>query len=132
MDIKEIAAGLGSSDALKEAAGKVGIDPAQAQNVVQGVLEHVTGGGGIEGLVASIAAKLGIDPGLIEKFLPHVMPLLQGHSENAAEGMQGMLGGLMGSVGGLLGAAAQGGAAEQGSAAGGALDMIKGLFGKKE
>ncbi|MEP6967812.1 MAG: hypothetical protein ABI906_07005, partial [Pseudomonadota bacterium] len=62
----------------------------------------------------------GIDPGLVQRFLPSVLPLLQGHAENASEGVQGLLGRMIGSVGGESG----GGGAE------GLLGLAKGLFGQ--
>jgi hypothetical protein len=103
VDIQEIVAGIASSDAIKSAAARVGVDPAQAESVLQGVMEHVDAGGSLEGMVESVASKTGIDPATVKAFLPHVMPLLQGHAANASEGAQGMLGGLVGSLGGMLG-----------------------------
>src|SRR6516164_5502003 len=98
MDIQEIVAGIGSSDALRGVAERIGMSPDQAQGALQGVIEHVTAGQPLEGMVEGVAAKAGVAPAQVEQFLPNVMGLLQGHAENASEGMQGMLGGLMGSL----------------------------------
>jgi hypothetical protein len=134
MDIKEIAAGIGSSQALQDVAGKVGITPDQAQTALQGVMQHLSDGGPAEGMVESVAAKAGIDPSLVQKFLPNVMGLLQGHAENASEGVQSGLSGLMGSLqsspfGGLLSGLD---ANKDGSVVDDALGMVKGMFGRKE
>ena len=119
MDIQEIVSGIASSDAIKSAAARVGVDPAQAQSVLQGVLEHVGAGGDMESLIGSVAAKTGVDPGMVQAFLPHIMPLLQGHAANASEGVQGVLSGLVGSLGGMLG----------GSGDNQALSAVEGLVG---
>ncbi len=124
MDIQEIVAGIGSSDALKGVANQIGLSPDQAQGALQGVIEHVTAGQPLEGLVEAVAAKTGIDPDQVQQLLPSVMGLLQGHAENASEGVQGMLGGLMGSLqnspaAGLLGPAG----------GGDAVSAVEGLVG---
>ena len=98
MDIQEIVSGIGSSDALKGIADKLGLDPEQAQGALQGVIEHVSGGNPLEGMVEGVASKVGIDPAQVQQLLPSVLPLLQGHADNASEGVQGMLGGLLGSL----------------------------------
>jgi hypothetical protein len=133
MDIQEIVAGVGSSSALREAAAKVGINPEQAQSALQGVLQHVSAGQPIEEMVESVAAKAGIDQAQVQQFLPSIMGLLQGHAENASEGVQATLSGLMGSlqsspIGGLLSGLD---ANKDGSVVDDALGMVKGLFGGK-
>lgn len=133
MDIREIVAGIGSSSALQSAAAKVGISPDQAQSALQGVLQHVSAGQPMEGMVETIAAKAGIDPAQVQQFLPSIMGLLQGHAENATEGVQatvtGLLGSLQGSpIGGLLSGLD---ANKDGSVVDDALGMVKGLFGGK-
>jgi hypothetical protein len=133
MDIHEIVAGIGSSSALKDAAAKVGINPEQAQSALQGVLQHVSAGQPMEGMVENVAAKAGIDQAQVQQFLPSIMGLLQGHAENASEGVQATLSGLMGSlqsspVGGLLSGLD---ANKDGSVVDDALGMVKGLFGGK-
>jgi len=133
MDIQEIAAGIGASSALQEIAAKVGMTPDQAQTALQGVLQHVSAGGPMEGMVEGVAAKAGVDPALVQQFLPSVMGLLQGHAANATEGVQSTLGGLMGSLqnspfGGLLSGLD---ANKDGSVVDDALGMVKGLFGGK-
>jgi len=124
MDIAQIAAGIGGSDALASAAARVGISPDQAQAALQGVLEHAQNGGDADGVVDAAAAKAGIDPSVAQQFLPSIMGLLQGHADNAPQGAQGMLGGLLGSVGGLLGGG--------GGSGGGLAGFASGLFGAKE
>jgi hypothetical protein len=133
MDIQEIAAGIGSSDALKGAASKAGLSADQAQAALQGVLEHVTAGNPVEGMVEEIAAKVGVGPEQVQQFLPNVMGLLQGHAENASEGVQGMIGGLLGSlqnspVNSLLSGLTD---REKDNPIGGVLGAIGGLFGKR-
>jgi hypothetical protein len=128
MDIQEIVSGIGASDALKGVAARIGLSPDQAQSALQGVIEHVTAGHTAEGLVEGVAARVGADPEQGQQLLPHVMGLLQGHSENAAEGVQGMLGGLMGALRNAPAAGVLGqGEGEGGSALRG---LVGGLFGK--
>ena len=126
MDIAEIVVGIGSSGALQGAASKAGVDPTQATDMLHGILAHVNDGGQLEGMAESVAGRVGVDPSLVQQFLPQVMGLLQGHSENAAEGVQGMLGSLMGSFGGAL----SGG--QGGSLASEAMNLAGGLFGKRD
>jgi len=128
MDIQEIVAGIGSSDALKEVASRIGLNPDQAQVALQGVIEHVTAGQPLEGMVEGVAAKTGVAPDLVQQLLPNVMGLLQGHAENAEEGVQGMLGGLMESLHGSPAA----GLLQQaeGKSGSGLQGLIGGLFGK--
>lgn len=133
MDIGEIVAGIGSSSALQDVAGKVGISPDQAQAAIQGVLQHVSSGEPMEGLVESVAAKAGLDPAQVQQFLPSVMGLLQGHADNASEGVQSTLSGIMGSLqnspmGGLLSGLD---ANKDGSVVDEAMGLVKGLFGGK-
>ncbi len=124
MDIGEIMNGLGSSQAMQDAAGKAGVEPGVAQNVIQTLLQHVADGGTLENVAEQVAGKAGVDPGIVQSLLPQVLPLLQGHAENASDGAQGVLGSLMGAMGGMMG----GGDAQGG---GGLLGMAKGLFGGK-
>jgi hypothetical protein len=132
MDIQEIVSGIGSSDALKGLAEKIGLSPDQAQGALQGVIEHVSAGNPLEGMVEGVASKIGIDPAQVQQLLPNVMPLLQGHADNASEGVQGMLGGLLGSLqnspmAGLLGHG--GGEGDAGSALQG---LVGGFLGGKQ
>jgi hypothetical protein len=128
MDIQEIVAGIGSSDALRGVAERVGLSPDQAQGALQGVIEHVTAGRPLEGMVEGVAAKVGAAPDQVQQLLPNVMGLLQGHAENASEGVQGMLGGLMGSLQNSPAASLLGhGEGEAGSVLQG---LAGGLFGK--
>jgi hypothetical protein len=133
MDIREIVAGIGSSSALQEAAAKIGISPDQAQSALQGVLQHVSSEQPMDGMVENVAARTGIDPAQVQQFLPSIMGLLQGHAENATEGVQGTVSGLLGSlqgspIGGLLSGFD---ANKDGSVVDDALGMVKGLFGGK-
>jgi hypothetical protein len=107
MSFQELLSGLGSSEALTQAAGRVGLSPDQAQDALHGVLEHMNGGGSLDEMATSVAAKVGLSPDQVQAFLPHVMPLLQGHADGAPEGSQGLLGGLMGRLGGLFGGGGQ-------------------------
>jgi hypothetical protein len=104
------------------------MSPDQAQGALQGVIEHVTEGRPMDGMVEGVAAKVGANPDQVQQLLPNVMGLLQGHAENASEGVQGMLGGLMGELqqspaANMLGQ----GASESPS---GLSGLIGGLFGK--
>lgn len=45
MSFQELLSGLGSSEALTQAAGRVGLSPDQAQDALHGVLEHMNGEG---------------------------------------------------------------------------------------
>jgi hypothetical protein len=128
MDIQEIVAGIGSSDALKGVAQRIGLSPDQAQGALQGVIEHITAGQPLEGMVEGVAAKTGVAPDQVQQLLPNVMGLLQGHSENASEGVQGMLGGLMESL--HSSPAANLFEQGEGQAGPGLSGLIGGLFGK--
>lgn len=109
MDIREIVSGISSSGALESAASQAGLDPSQAQDALHGVLEHFTNGGSVEEVADAVAAKAGISQDQVNAFLPQVLPLLQGHAENAEEGVQSVLSGVMGSLsGGGLGGLAKG------------------------
>ena len=114
MDIREIVSGIASSGALGNAAAQAGLDPSQAQNALHGVLEHFNGGGSLEGLAESVAARAGISQDQVQAFLPQVLPMLQGHAENADEGVQSVLGGIMSSM--------------LGGGGGGLAGLAKGLF----
>jgi hypothetical protein len=115
MDIQEIVAGISASGALGNAAQSAGLQTGQARDVLHGVLSHFDGGGALETLAESVAAKAGISQTQVQAFLPQVLPLLQQHSANASEGVQGVIGGFINSMSG-------GG----GSGVGG---IVKGLFG---
>ncbi len=128
MDIQEIVSGIGSSDALKGIAAKVGLSPDQAQGALQGVIEHVTAGQPLEGMVDGVAAKVGASPDQVQQFLPNVMGLLQGHAENASEGVQGMLGGLMDSLHGSPAASLL--EQREGGIGSTLQGLVGGLFGK--
>jgi hypothetical protein len=130
MDIAEIVAGLGSGQALQDVAAKVGVPPDQAQAMLQGVLEHVSAGAPLEGMAETVAGRAGVDPGIVQHFLPQVMDLLQGHSENASEGVQGVLGSLMGSLqgGGFAALLSVLDANQNGSITDEAMGLAQGLF----
>ena len=132
MDIQEIVAGIGSSQALQDVAGRMGVPPEQAQAMLGGVLEHMAGDGPLEGMAETVAGRVGVEPAQVQAFLPAVMGLLQGHQANAAEGTAGVLGSLMSSlqgsaVGGLLSGLD---ANKDGSIVDEAVGLAKGLFGR--
>ena len=117
MDLSAIVSALASSGALQNAAGQAGVDHGQAQDMLSGILSHLTDGGPVEGMVDSVAAKAGVDPSMVNQFLPMVLPLLQSHAD--ANGDQtGGLGGIIGALGGAGGA-------------GGLLGMAASLLGNK-
>jgi len=131
MDIRELTAGIASNPALIDAAGRAGVNPDQAQSMLQGVLEHATAGGDVAGMAEGIAAKVGVQPDQVQQFLPCVMGLLQSHSQTAPAGVQGGLSGLVSSLqssplGGVLSGADPG---QGGSIADKAMGLVKGLFG---
>ena len=99
MGLLDIVSGIASSGALQNAASQAGVDPDQAQTMLQGVLEHVNNGGAIEEAADAVAAKTGMDPSQVQQFLPQIQGLLQGHADNATGESQGLLGGLLGSFG---------------------------------
>ena len=128
MDIQEIVSGIGSSGALQGIAQQIGLSPDQAQDALHGVIEHVTAGNPLEGMVEGVAARVGIQPEQVQQLLPNVLPLLQGHADNASEGVQGMLGGLVGSLQNSPAASLLG---QSEGGAGSALEgLVGGLFGK--
>jgi hypothetical protein len=133
MDIQEIVAGIGASSALQDVAGKFGLSPDQAQSTLQGVLEHVSAGQPLDGMAESVAQRAGVDPAQVQQFLPNVMGLLQGHADNAGEGVHATLSGLISSLqnsaaGGLLSGL---GANKDGSVADEAIGLVKGLFDRR-
>jgi hypothetical protein len=133
MDIQDIVAGLGSNPGLRDLAGKFGISPDQAQSALQGVLAHLDDGGSIETMAESVAAKAGLDPALVQKLLPDVTGLLQGHVEGASADVQSALSGVLGSLRGspfgdlLAGLDAD----KDGSLVDEAMGTMKGMFGGK-
>ncbi len=120
MDIQSIVSSIASSPALEAAAAKVGVTPEQAQAMLHGVLTHVDNGGAAETAAAPVAVKTGIDPELVQRFLPMIAPLLVRHAQNVPAGAEGGLGGLLGALGGL----------EGGGGAGGLAGLAEGLFGQ--
>ncbi|MDQ2765105.1 MAG: hypothetical protein M3Y22_16985 [Pseudomonadota bacterium] len=109
MDLQQIVSDIGSSGALNEAATKAGASPDQAQGMLHGVLSHLNSGGSTDGMSEAVAAKAGVDPSLVSRFLPYVLPLLQQHAASAPQGAQAGLGGLLGTVSGALGGGGGGG-----------------------
>ena len=98
MNIQDIASAIGGSQELNDAAGQAGIDPSTAQSVVQGALEHFSDGGDANGVADAVAAKTGLDPSLVQQFMPMALGLLQGHAQNGPPAAQGLLGSLLGSL----------------------------------
>lgn len=133
MDIQRVTSSIESSQGLKDAAGRAGLDPGQAGAILQGVIDHAAAGDGVEGMVSGIAEKVGIDPAQVQQFLPSVMGLLRQHSETAPagaqEGLSGILSGLQSSpIAGLLSGFDRN---KDGSVVDDAIGMVAGLFGKK-
>ena len=130
MDINDIAAGIGSSPALQDLAGKLGIAPDQARSALAGVLQHVSSGQGLENVVEQVAARAGIDRAQVQAFLPSVIGLLQGHAQTAPAGAQDALSGLVSSLeGGLLSGLD---ANKDGSVVDDAMGLVRGIFSGKE
>lgn len=103
MDIQSLLNSVQSSGLLDHAAANAGATPAETQDVTQAALEHVQEGGGLEGIVDSVAQRAGVDPALVNQILPHVLPLLESHFGGAAGApAAGPAGGLMGMLGGFL------------------------------
>ena len=71
--------------------------------MTQAALEHADAGGGMEGMIDSIAQRAGVDPSIVNQVLPHIMPLLQSHLGGAEGAQGGGAAGLMGMVGGMFG-----------------------------
>lgn len=103
MELRELLSGLRGGDALNQAAAQAGLEPDQAHEAMQGVVEHVSNGGSVEEAAAAVAGRVGVSPEQVQALLPQILPLLQGHAAAAPDGeTQGMLGGLIGRLGGLL------------------------------
>ncbi len=90
---------------------------------MQGVAEHVNGGGQMDGMIEAVAAKAGLDPTQVQAFLPYVLPLLQQHAQATTGGAQGELGSLIGSLSGMKGNAGQG--------SGGLGGILGGMLGER-
>ena len=101
MDIGGIVSQLESNGALHPAAQSAGVQPQQAGSILQGVLEHFDRGGAPEGMVASVASRVGVSPQQVEALLPQVLPLLEGHAQSTGGSAPG-LGGLLGSLRNVL------------------------------
>ena len=104
MDIQSIISSFENSGGVQTAAANAGASPQDTSAVAQAALEHADAGGGMEGIVDSVAQRAGLDPAIVNQVLPHILPLLQSHLAGA-EGAAGSGGaaGLMGLVGGLFG-----------------------------
>jgi hypothetical protein len=103
MNLSDLMANIGGSDALKQIADRAGLSQDQAQDAAHGILDHLTNGGAANEVVETVAARIGVSPDQIQSLLPQVLPLLQAHADSAAGEGEGMLGGLMGRLKGLLG-----------------------------
>lgn len=101
MDIQSIISSFEGSGGVAQAATNAGASPEDASAVTQAALEHADAGGGMEGIVDSIAQRAGVDPAIVNQILPHIMPLLQSHLAGVeggqASGLMGMVGGFFGS-----------------------------------
>lgn len=96
MSLLDIISGIGAGPGLQDVAAKAGVDPETAQGLLQGVLEHVHGGGALDDAAGAVAAKTGVDISQVQQFLPKLAGLLQQHAGGAPEGIAGILGGLLG------------------------------------
>jgi len=102
MGLFDLVSNIGGGQALQDAASQAGVSPDVAQSILGEVMQHAADGGGAEGMVEAVAGKAGVDPSVVQQFLPMVMPLLQGHAD-ANPDAAGGLGGILGSLGGLFG-----------------------------
>ena len=103
MELRELISGLRGGDALTQAADQAGLEPGQAHDAMQGIVEHICGGGAVDEVATVVAGRVGVSPDQVQALLPQVLPLLQGHAAAAADGeTQGMLGGLIDRLGGRL------------------------------
>ena len=102
MELGNLLSGLRGNPALSQAADQAGLDPGQAHDAMQGIVEHVCSGGAVDEVADVVAARIGVSPEQVQAFLPQVLPLLQGHAADASGETQGELGGLIGRLGGLL------------------------------
>lgn len=103
MDIQSILSSFQGSGGVAQAAANAGASPQDTSAVTQAALEHADAGGGMEGMIDSIAQRAGVDPSIVNQVLPHIMPLLQSHLGGAEGAQSGGAAGLMGMVGGLFG-----------------------------
>ena len=103
MDTQQVADEIASKPELAVAARKVGVTPERAKSVVEGVLQHVTNGGSQAELIQGAAAHAGIDPAKVQELLPHVMPVIQQHAEQAPDGSKDQLSQVVSSVSSLFG-----------------------------
>ena len=103
MDIQSILSSFEGTGGVDQAAANAGASPEDTSAVTQAALEHADAGGGMDGIVDSIAQRAGVDPAIVNQILPHIMPLLQSHLAGVEGAQGGGLGGLMGMVGGLFG-----------------------------
>ncbi len=77
MGYHDITAGLQASQALKDAASRAGLEPAQAGAILEGLFDYAAQGRGAEGALEGIAEKAALQPAQVRQFLPMVLGLLQ-------------------------------------------------------
>ncbi|MFM8375616.1 MAG: hypothetical protein ACKN9P_06095, partial [Phenylobacterium sp.] len=61
MDLNDIIAGVAKNPALADTIGKLGIDPAMAQNALGGVLSQLSQGQDVSQIAAGVAETSGLD-----------------------------------------------------------------------
>ena len=83
MGYHDITAGLQSSQALKDAAIRAGLEPAQAGAILEGLFDYAAAGKGAEGALEGIAEKAALQPAQVRQFLPMVLVLLEIAPEEA-------------------------------------------------
>lgn len=127
MGINDIIAGVSQNPAVAEAVGKLGIDPAMAQNALGGVLSQLSQGQDVSQIASGVAEATGLDVSQILALLPGVVSALQGH-EGGGDLVTGLLsklqGGQFGDVLAMLDTN------KDGSVVDDALNLVKGLFSR--
>lgn len=130
MDINSIISGVSGNPAVSEIIGKLGIDPAAAQTALAGVLSQVSEGKDVSQIASGVAESTGLDVSQILALLPGVVSALQGQEGGAGGDLvAGLLGKLQdGQFGDVL---AMLDTNKDGSVVDDALNLVKGLFGRK-
>jgi hypothetical protein len=83
MGYHDFTAGLHASEALKDAAMRAGIEPAQAGAILQGLFDHAAAGKGAEGALEGVAEAAAVLPSQVRQFLPLVPGLLESRLQGA-------------------------------------------------
>ena len=130
MDINSIIGGVSENPAVAEIIGKLGLDPAAAKSALEGVLGQVAEGKDISQIASGVAESTGLDVSHILALLPGVVAALQGQEGGAGGDLvAGLLGKLQGGQFGDVLAMLD--TNKDGSVVDDALNLVKGLFGRK-